>query len=225
MAGTREFIKISSIDPVVDYLSDTISTVLAQDKKVLWLVPGGSSIKIAAEVSKRLAGSSLKNLYVSLTDERYGDVGHADSNWLQLEQAGFNLPEANLRPVLIGQDFDKTIEEYGKEIDKDMQAVDFRIGFFGIGPDGHTAGVLPGSPAVSDKGLTSGYDAGVFKRVTITASAIDRLDEAVVYAVGQDKWPVIDQLDTDIPVNQQPAQMLKAVPRLMIFNDHKSSQL
>lgn len=224
MAGTREFIKISSIDPVVDYLSDTISTVLAQDKKVLWLVPGGSSIKIAAEVSKRLSGSSLKNLYVSLTDERYGDVGHADSNWLQLEQAGFNLPEANLRPVLIGQDFDKTVEEYGKEIDKDMKAVDFRIGFWNWS-DGHTAGILPGSPAVSDKGLTSGYDAGVFKRVTITASAIFRLDEAVVYAVGQDKWPVIDQLDTDLPVNQQPAQMLKAVPRLIIFNDHKSSQL
>ena len=39
MAGTREFIKISSIDPVVDYLSDTISTVLAQDKKSFMACP------------------------------------------------------------------------------------------------------------------------------------------------------------------------------------------
>lgn len=225
MTGVVEFIKINSITPVVDYLTDTISNALVQGKQVLWLVPGGSSITIAAEVSKKLQSYPVDKLYVTLTDERYGDVGHADSNWLQLEQAGFNLPEANLRPVLIGQDFANTVAEFGKVIDKDMQAVDFSIGFFGIGPDGHTAGILPDSPAVSDIALTSGYDAGVFKRVTITGNAIDRLDEAVVYGVGEDKWPVIDQLDTDLPVNQQPAQMLKAVPRLIIFNDHKSSQL
>ena len=200
MTGVVEFIKINSITPVVDYLTDTISNALVQGKQVLWLVPGGSSITIAAEVSKKLQSYPVDKLYVTLTDERYGDVGHADSNWLQLEQAGFNLPEANLRPVLIGQDFANTVAEFGKVIDKDMQAVDFSIGFFGIGPDGHTAGILPDSPAVSDIALTSGYDAGVFKRVTITGRSIDRLDEAVVYGVGEDKWPVIDQLDTDLPV-------------------------
>ena len=40
-----------------------------------------------------------------LTDERYGPVGHPDSNWSQLLQKGFDLPQAKLVPVLTGRLF------------------------------------------------------------------------------------------------------------------------
>jgi len=52
---------------------------------VLWLVPGGSNIPIAVEamdmIRKEMSGLSLKYLTITLSDERYGSVGHKDSNW------------------------------------------------------------------------------------------------------------------------------------------------
>ena len=218
-----QFYKASSLDSVASFITDKLSQQLKAGKRVLWLVPGGSSIAVAAEVAKQLEAGNvpLENLTVTLTDERYGAVGHPDSNWLQLEQVGFELPGATMQPVLTGATRDETVANFAKTLDDDLNANDYRLGFFGIGPDGHTAGILPHSPAVDSKDLAAGYDAGPLKRITMTMPAIARLDEAVAYAVGEPKWPVLDQLETDLPLADQPAQSLKKVPALTIFNDHK----
>lgn len=215
------FAKIASPEPVVDYITKILSEHLAGRKNVLWLVPGGSSIAIAVEVSKRLTGHDLQKLTVTLTDERWGDIGHRDSNWRQLEQTGFRLPGANLIPVLTGSDRDDTAQAFGETLEEEFGRADYRLGFFGIGADGHTAGILPETPAVNAEALAIGYDAGAFQRLTMTPTAIKYLDEAVVYATGDAKWPVLDNLDRDIELNLQPAQSLKQVSKLTIFNDHR----
>ncbi len=215
------FRKVASPEPVIAYLTQTIKEQLAAGKRVLWLVPGGSSIAAAAEVSKRLSGMPLENLTVTLTDERYGEVGHPDSNWKQLADAGFSLPGATLRPVLTGKDLPATIAEWAVALGQALQAADYALGFFGIGPDGHIAGVLPDSPAVTEVALAAGYDGGAFQRITATPPAIVQLDEAVAFATGEAKWPVFDQLDTDLPLDQQPAQILRQTPKATLFNDHK----
>ena len=61
--------------------------------------------------------------------------------------------------------------------------------------------------------------------MTTTPAALARLDEAVVYALGESKWPVIDQLEDDLPLNDQPAQALKQIPKLTIFNDHRGEKI
>jgi len=214
------FTRISSPDPVVEYLTEALTTRLSKGKRMLWLVPGGSSIAIAAAVSKQLKGVPLEKLVVTLTDERYGEVGHSDSNWQQMSEAGFDLPGAVLRPVLKGLDMSGTVRSFAETLEEEFDRADYRIGFFGIGPDGHTAGILPGSPAVDADDMTTGYEAGKFRRITMTPIAIEQLDEAVVYAVGEAKWPVIDELSTSIDLDIQPAQVLKEIPILTVFNDH-----
>lgn len=218
------FRKITSIEPVAAYLTDVLRTQLEAGKRVLWLVPGGSSIAIAAEVSRRLKDVPKEKLVVTLTDERYGEPGHPDCNWLQLEQAGFSLPGAQMEPVVIGKSMSETVEHFANLLQQHLENAEFKLGFFGIGPDGHTAGILPGSPAVTETKYAAGYDAGNFKRMTMTPPAIALLDEAVVYAAGEAKWPVLDQLETDMPLTEQPAQILKQVPKLTIYNDHKGEE-
>lgn len=215
------FRKISSQEPVADYLVEVLERESDKGRRVLWLVPGGSSIAAAAAVSKRLTPSRLKSLTVTLTDERYGPVGHPDSNWRQLEEAGFSLPDAKSLPVLTGQNMADTVTYFANLLQKLLNENDFVLGFFGIGADGHTAGILPGSPAVHETAFAAGYDAGNFKRITMTPAAIARLDEAVVYAAGEAKWPVLDQLEADIPLEDQPAQALKQVRKVTIFDDYK----
>ncbi len=220
------FTNITSAEPVAAYLAETLAKHLAAGEHVLWLVPGGSSIAVAAAVSQKLAGRALHNLTVTLTDERYGEPGHADSNWRQLTEAGFALPGATLLPVLTGADRATTVDHFATILREQLAVADYRLGFFGIGADGHTAGILPGSPAARATELAAGYDAGPFQRLTMTFPAVKRLDEAVVYAVGEAKWPVIDELaGGKVSLIKQPAQALKSVHTLTVFNDHKGDTL
>jgi 6-phosphogluconolactonase len=214
-----QFSRISNPDPVVDYLAEAIAKPLSKGKRVLWLVCGGSSIEVAARVSQKLQGQDLTRLAVTLTDERYGEVGHADSNWHQLAEHGFLLAGARLRPVLVGAPLDATVAHFADILEEELDRADFRIALYGIGADGHVAGILPGSPAVESDDLAAGYDAGKFTRLTMTFPAIEAIDEALVYAVGEAKRPVFEGLETEIPLEDQPAQILKSVPELTIFND------
>lgn len=221
-----QFRKISDTQPVAQFIASQLSYHLKLSEKVLWLVPGGSSIQIAVETAKILEGTDLKYLTVTLTDERFGTVGHENSNWYQLQQAGFVLPSATLIPVLEGQDRTKTTQAYADNLRAALAGNDYRLGFFGIGADGHTAGILPGSPAVFANEYAASYDAGNFERITMTENAIKQLDEVIVYATGESKWPVLDSLqDENKHIPEQPAQLLKLVPKLTIFNDYKGDSI
>lgn len=213
------FKKVHSAEAVTDYLVTVIQDKLAAGQKVLWLVPGGSAITVAAAVSKRLARADLQNLTVTLTDERYGSVGHPDSNWLQLEQAGFRLPGARLVPVLHGHPVGETTLEFAQHLQEYCQESIYCLGFFGIGPDGHTAGVLPGSPAITATEWAVSYQVPEFLRVTMTPPAIAALSEVVVYAMGEAKAEALANLQKDLSLAEQPAQALKQVATVTIFND------
>jgi 6-phosphogluconolactonase/glucosamine-6-phosphate isomerase/deaminase len=212
------------IDAATDYIFRQISSQLEAGKSVLWLVPGGSSIEVALLVAKTLAGHDLSKLTMTLTDERYGPVGHADSNWRQLSDSGFALPGATLHPVLTDLPMDETVQHFGEIIRSAFSEADYSIGFFGIGPDGHTAGMLPGSPAATATTTTSGYDAEKFLRITITKSVIAKLDEAVVYAVGENKWPIVNALNDTITSEDWPALSLRTAGKLTIFSDLHTEQ-
>ena len=223
MQDEVKFRKIDSIESVVEYLSSALAQHLEDDEKVLWLVPGGSAIKIAAVVSKLLPKDKLKKLTVTLTDERYGPVGHKDSNWPQLKSAGFKLDGANLQPVLAGLNLEETADRYSKLIEEELKKTDYSIALVGMGPDGHILGIKPRSPAVDSDRLAVGYKWDDFIRLTLTERAIKQLDEIVIYAVGEEKWPQFDVLKTDISTSQQPAQILKRLKKVIIFSDYKGN--
>jgi len=223
------FRRVSSPGQVGQQLASTLTRHLQAGERVVWFLTGGAGIAVAVAASQALTGTSLKNLTVSLSDERFGPVGHADSNWFQLEQAGFHLPGAQLEPVLINKDLEATVEHYDQLLRKCLEAADFAIGLFGIGPDGHIASLFPGFPQLHE---TQAFATSVDNspkpppiRVTMTVPAIEKLDEAVVYTLGEAKWPQVDKLATDVSIDEQPAQILKRIPKLTVYNDHKGDSL
>ena len=213
------FVPASSPEPVGQYVAGNIAAQLADNRTVLWLLSGGSAIAVAVAASKHLAGQNLSGITASLIDERFGPVGNPQSNWRQLQDAGFELAGAALHPVLDGASQSDTAEAFDGFLHTEFNRADFHIGLLGIGPDGHTSGILPHSPAVTALVLATAYDGGAFRRITTTPRALSYLDEAVVYAVGRSKWPVLDRLETDMPFAEQPAQALKAATKLTIFTD------
>ena len=216
-----------------DPANSIVSAILRQlelGKRVLFFLTGGSSIAVGVKITELLYHQPkqdlIKNLTITLTDERYGATGHTDSNWQQLIEKGLNLPGALFIPILIGESRDKTVENFNKTLLQEFNKTDkentYKIGLFGIGADGHTAGILPGSGAVKSENLAFGYDTPTFSRITITPEAIEKLDEAIAWVRGENKWGVIKDLqEKDMDVTQQPAQILKKVPVLTIFTDYK----
>jgi 6-phosphogluconolactonase/glucosamine-6-phosphate isomerase/deaminase len=214
------FVKSDS-EGAAAYIADVVREKLGAGKRVLLFLSGGSAIAVAVALTEKLRGTpSVRLLTITLMDERYGEVGHADSNWQQLLDAGFMLPGATLLPILRGGDMTATADAFANAITEQLEAADYRIGLFGIGPDGHTAGILPYTSAVTETDMVHAYEAGGYRRITLAVPALTWLDEAIVYAMGEAKWPVLAQLKTDLPVDDQPAQLLKTIPALTIFNDH-----
>ena len=160
-------------------------------------------------------------LSVTLADERFGPAGHPDSNWTKLIQAGFKVAGASLAPVLTGKDTAETAKEFGDLAEKLLRGCGYRIGLLGIGADGHIAGILPGSPAASSRDLVCGYQAPDYQRLTLTPYALEILDEVIVYAIDDSKRPALENLNKNLSITEQPAQVLKRIPAVTIYNGLK----
>jgi len=187
----------ASTAPVETYIAQTIGQHLKANERVLWLVAGGSAIKVAVFVSKLLPTKYLKNLTVTLTDERFGPNGHSDSNWKQLEAAGFRLPAANLQPVLMGKKLQQTSKEYAKTLEDDLRQADYSLALVGMGADGHIFGIKAGSPSVKTTDFAVGYKWEDYDRITATSGPLEKLNEVVLYAVGREKWPQLRALQKE----------------------------
>ncbi len=215
----------TDIENAADFVASSVFSHLEAGKKVLLFLTGGSSVAVGVKISDILRDKAdkdlLQNLIVTLTDERYGPTDHFNSNFFQLTEQGFSLPQAKIIPILIDDDRNITTEKFNMALNEEFIRAEYKIGLFGIGVDGHTAGILPETSAVDAKDLAFGYDTATFSRITMTFNAIKKLDEVIVWAQGKDKWKILEELQTDIAIEKQPAQILKKVSLLTIFSDMK----
>lgn len=221
MPNNLDFKQLTDPKLIAEFIARQILEHLQAGQRVLWLVTGGSSIPVNVAAAKLVAPHPHERLVVTLTDERYGPVGHADSNWQKLLTAGFSLPQAKLYPILTGQDLTETTRTINEALKKELSQAQYSLGLFGIGADGHTAGILPHSVAVASSELAMNYQGPDFTRITITPSLISRLDEAIAVVMGSTKWPALANLATEKTTTDQPAQILKQVKKLTIFSDYQ----
>jgi len=199
-----------------ELLGNRIVELLDEDKSVLWLVPGGSNIPISVEAMKIIRGKTsvqgLSHLTISLTDERYGEVGHADSNWQQLLNAGFSFDGVKAIPVLAGLSVEETVQKYGESVLFAMSTVDVVVGQFGIGADGHIAGVLPHTLGVTSTESTIFYTSEPYVRISLSLKTIEKIDSAYAFAFGSSKSKTLARLQNEeLSLDDQPSQVLKKI--------------
>ncbi|HVX24215.1 MAG TPA: 6-phosphogluconolactonase [Candidatus Saccharimonadales bacterium] len=215
------YIRTSGWEDGIADLTQRLVHELAAEKCVVWLICGGSNIPASVQVMRTIPKRLRDHLIILLIDERYGPVGHPDSNAAQLEQAGFRPTEAHWLPILHpNTSLPVTVKQYEKVVAKTLAQADCIIGQLGIGEDGHLAGIMPDSPAAQETSrLVYGYQATDFERITLTFPALRQIDVAYAFAFGPAKRAALEHLQRRRPANKQPSQILKQLPEAYVYND------
>ena len=216
------FHKAAEATDAVDILKKRLIQALSTNQHVLWLVSGGSNVPLSLKVMNELPIEITTNLTIVLVDERYGEYNHPDSNMFQLESVGFDSKNATVIPILTPENLtlDATCEKYNQAVSKAFDRADITIGQLGLGDDGHIAGILPVSSAITSKDLVACYQAEKYTRITLTPLALKHIDVAYVFAYGKSKYKALSELrDKTLSVEIQPAQILKQLMECHVYND------
>jgi 6-phosphogluconolactonase/glucosamine-6-phosphate isomerase/deaminase len=214
----------------VKAIAQRICDELFADKRVLWLVSGGSNVELEVQVMEKLhlhCADKLPRLAIMPMDERYGKPGHPDSNTQQLREAGFEAGTATWVDVLMHDvPFDQTIDFYNEVSATALANAMVVVGQFGLGPDGHTAGLLPGSPATEiDNATVAGYEWSDYTRLTLTPHALRQVTIAYVPAYGQGKKVALQRLRKNKEdLAELPSALLYEIPEVYVYNDAISSE-
>lgn len=223
MADVR-LVDTAGPDDAAQDIADRIRTALSKNQTVLWLVSGGSAIAVAVQARRQLGQlQPNERLIVSLVDERFVPMGHTDSNWQQLISNGFDMSGTQTYPMLeVGVTVETIVTTYDRLLRDLLNQANYRIGLFGIGADGHTGGLLPHNPVMSDENQLVGHFKGPdYERITVTPALVRKLDDKVVYVLGEQKWPAIASMLKDGPVDEIPARILTKNGNVTIFTDYK----
>lgn len=205
-------------------LANKLCELLNDNKKVLWLICGGSNIATAVKVMDSVQNSisveNIKNLKVMQTDERYGPVGHKDSNWQQMSDQGFDFKNIEYVSILRNLSLGQTIEQYSIDIEKAFGEADIIVAELGIGGDGHIGGILPHTSAVRDTAPVTGYEASPFTRISISFPYFNKIDIAYVFAFGSSKQKAIEDLkNKELSLDDEPCQILKEMKEVYFYSD------
>jgi 6-phosphogluconolactonase/glucosamine-6-phosphate isomerase/deaminase len=211
-------------------IASVICAGLFAHKRVLWLVSGGSNAVIEKNIMDMVrnhAGGNLTGMAILPMDERYGKPGHSDSNAQQLREIGFNPGNAIWVDVLMHDTpLDQTVSFYSDVISAALANASIIVGQFGMGTDGHVAGIKPNSPAtVTDESTVAGYEWEDYTRMTLMPAALRQISTAFLLAYGADKKGPLKKLrDKSDSFKKLPAMLLYELTEVSVFNDQIESE-
>jgi 6-phosphogluconolactonase len=212
------------MEDTVRAIARGLDRALHHNMKVLWLLSGGSNIPIEINVLRQLKHATHHNLTISLIDERFVPIDSPHSNWHALLDAGLSGEKARLEPPIINWELSlhDAAADWAQRLQKALGEADVAIGQFGIGADGHTAGILPHTLGVDeDERLVVGYKGKDFERLTTAPVLFARLDLATVVAMGESKKSVLERIPNGALPQDQPAQLLLRAKELIVYTDQE----
>ncbi len=181
-----------------EFVADLARTSVADHGRFTFAVSGG---KTPWAMFAELAGHEVPWVSVQIfqVDERVAPEGDPDRNLTHLrESLGNAEPEVVAMPV-DSPDLEAAAAAYAERLPEHFDLV-----HLGLGPDGHTASLVPGDPVlkVTDRlvAITQPYQG--HKRMTLTYPALARAEEVLWLVSGADKRQPLARLlagDRSIP--------------------------
>ncbi|MGD8883641.1 MAG: 6-phosphogluconolactonase [Desulfobacterales bacterium] len=227
----------AAAETIVEHISESL-----QRRDVYSIaLSGGSSPRrlyaLLADDARRQAQIPWDRIHFFWGDERHVPPSHPDSNYRMAYDALLSkvpIPSTNIHRIRAeDSDADKAAADYEQEICRFFkidagQMPRFNCVLLGMGPDGHTASLFPGTPALEEtKRLAVANWVEKFQsyRLTLTISVINNADRIIFLVSGEEKADTLKAvLEDDIKSNRYPVQRIQPSDgKLMWFLDQSAA--
>ncbi len=204
------------IERCLSVILEQITNRLVEVEKFSLVLSGGNTPKPLYEALSK-EDLPWERIHIFWGDERYVLSEHPDSNqgmarlaWLE----HIDIPTANIHPIPTGSgDPSLDAQRYAKELEEWFKT-DFPIFdlvLLGMGDDGHTASLFPGTKAlkVIDKSVTVGFK-GKEPRITLTLPSINQARCVIFLVTGENKrYPLSQIFANEVDLENYPAGLIK----------------
>jgi len=179
--------------------------------RFLFAVSGGHTpwVMLRALAAEQIPWPAVRVFQV---DERVAPAGHTDRNLTHLKESLLEhaplAPEQILAMPVEAEDLDRAAAEYAQTLQRECGSpAVLDLVHLGLGPDGHTASLVPGDPVLNvfdrDVALTGPYQGR--RRMTLTYPAINRARQILWVVTGAEKVQMLQRLlhcDAGIPAGR-----------------------
>jgi 6-phosphogluconolactonase len=222
-ADHRKIIAVADPAALAKAAADRVlARITANAARVAICLAGGSSPK---QLYQLLATEAYRNripwdrVHWFVGDERFVPATDPLSNIAMMRDAFLDrcAPIANIHPILTDSaDPEDAARRYERELksfygadELDLARPLFDLVLLGVGPDGHTASLFPGYPAIEEtrRWVIEVPKANVepfVQRITLTLPALGSCREMLIEASGAGKRPILTRVfaGEDLPANR-----------------------
>ncbi len=222
---------------VISKWSDTAEYAIMKRGLFTVALSGGST---PVKLYKKLSGTDLNwdMTHIFIVDERFVPFNHSDSNFRMIREtllSNINIPEQNIYPVPTEKgSSDEAARLYENDIISFFnlssgEIPEFDLILLGLGDDGHTASLFPGSPSihVRDRLVVSSLppDKSMHKRVTFTFPVINNARNIFFQVTGNNKAVVVKDVLENKSSNLPAAYVKPDKGKLIFLLDRQAGAL
>lgn len=158
-----------------------------------------------------------RNVHLFWGDERFVPWDHPDSNYNSAKETLLDhiaIPEGNVHPFRTDLTAAEAADLYSSELDRLLgSSPEFDLVFLGMGADGHTASLFPGSEAIFEKQktVTAHYVKSIRAwRLTLTPVVLNRAAAIIFLVSGSPKANTLRRvLEGSFEPTLYPAQIIQ----------------
>lgn len=216
----------------VNFFKDKVQDALAHRGVFNCAISGGSCPILFFELLAGEPSFDWSKIHIFWVDERCVEPNHKDSNFnlaYRFFLSKVAIPAENIHRIYGEKPAYQAVEEYEQEIRRHFglsqgQLPIFDVAVMGLGADGHTASLLPGTEVLenqTDLAAQVYSDAVPYTRITLTVPTLSASRSLMFLITGRDKAEIIREVLT-YPLRpwQYPVQTLwPAVEKMVWFVD------
>ncbi len=208
---------------VAEWVTDYIQSVLAKNNRFTIALSGGSTPQklhtlLAASPYKEKINWTKMHIFwgderaVSFTDDRNNAKMAYDTllNHLAVPAEQIHVMRTDIDPEAAAAAYEKILHSYFDETDTSFDLV-----LLGMGDDGHTLSLFPGTEIVHEKtAWTKAFflQAQDMYRISLTAPIVNKSASVAFLAAGKNKSKTLEQvLEGAIQPDLYPSQLIKPV--------------
>lgn len=213
--------------------STMVAAVQATGRAVLCLSGGSTPVPLYARLAQR-PDLPWADTVLTWGDDRYVTHDHPDSNYGAAKRVlvdHVDVTPANVLPWPEGPTPDQAAAEYGRALVARLgHSRTFDVNIMGLGPDGHTASLFPGTGAALRTEDTFSLDApGFGRRLTMGADRLSDSSLTLFVVSGEEKRQALrdtfgpaargQAARTPAALDRFPARAIAARDRLIVVTD------